>query len=75
LDIWIYLGTRASSGKVGEHKKALRNIAVGYLEGNRIYVRPDENRVALMCLIDEELCWTHLTREEFEDVFPEHQLR
>ena len=67
--VWTKLGVRARYWDIVGQADTLRKFAVGYIDGERLYCQPKENEVAVMFLIDDEFGWTHLRRNEFEEVF------
>lgn len=69
LSIWRELGVACRYNSIIERKNVLRQYAIGYLPSENLYCRPRLNEFAVMFLIDNDFCWTHLRKEEFENVF------
>uniref|UniRef100_A0A6M3LCE3 Uncharacterized protein n=1 Tax=viral metagenome TaxID=1070528 RepID=A0A6M3LCE3_9ZZZZ len=43
----------------------IKNKIVGHMESNKLFCRPKYNEIAVMFLINDDLCWTHFRKEEF----------
>ena len=67
LDMGIY--NRYWSISLNTH--IIRKYAVGYIESERLMVRPKLNEVAVMFYYNDVYFWTHLARKEFIICFPE----
>jgi hypothetical protein len=67
--IWRELGIASRNVDILEQKDVLRIFAIGYLPGQKLICRPKIDETAVMFLIDDEFCWTHLRQKEFDDVF------
>lgn len=52
-----------------DHTKILREYAVGWAPSESLWVRPKDDEIAVMFLIDDEFCWAHFRKDEFEYVF------
>jgi hypothetical protein len=68
-DIWISLGFKARYFNIKDNAVILRLYAVGYIPANRLSFRCKPDEMAVMFLINDEFCWTHLRMREFEEVF------
>lgn len=53
------------------NRRIIREYAIGYLEGRKLWVRPKEDTIAVMFFAFDKHFWTHLTIKEFELCFPE----
>ena len=71
IKVWRELGVACRKQDIFDKKHILRKYAIGYLPGEQLFCRRKENEVAIMFLIDDEFCWTHFLREEFDNVFVE----
>ncbi|MFZ2992436.1 MAG: hypothetical protein WA061_01860 [Microgenomates group bacterium] len=69
LKIWREIGVACREVEIIRNSNVLRKYAIGYCEGGRLFCRPKNNEVAVMCIIDNEFCWTHFRKKEFENVF------
>jgi len=49
----------------------IKQYAIGYIDGDKLFCRPKQNTVAVMFLINGEFEWCHLLKEEFEELFNE----
>ena len=67
--IHLKIGIAWREKRIIEKKEVIKKYAVGYIEGERLICRPKENEMGVMFLIDNEFCWTHLRKKEFENVF------
>jgi len=67
--IWYELGIACREQDIFSQAKILRHYAVGYIHGTKLMCRPKRNEVAVMFIIDDEFCWTHLREKEFNYVF------
>jgi len=50
-------------------RRTIKKYAIGYVEGERLHVRPKKNQYGVMFCYDGELSWCHLTEMEFKEVF------
>ena len=64
-------GIETRTWSIEQNRRTIRNNAIGYLVGNKLYVRPKKDTVAVMFFFNGEEFWTHLTNEEFCICFPE----
>ena len=76
FDLWragslTELGLPTREWSIKLRKDKIRELAVGFTEGNKLHVRPKENCVAVMFFYEERHFWTHLTNKEFLICFPE----
>ena len=69
LAIWREIGVSCRYVDILEKRNVLLKYAVGYINRNQIICRPKDNEYAVMFLIDDEFCWTHFRKKEFENVF------
>jgi len=67
--VWRELGVACRYWDMIDQADVLRKYAVGYRPGLELGCRPKENEIAVMFIVDDEFCWTHLRKKEFEDVF------
>ncbi len=68
--IWEIVGAARFQNIVSQ-AQVLREFAVGYCPAGQIRCRPKPNCVAVLFIIDDEFCWTHLQKEEFDYIFME----
>ena len=73
-DLWragslMELGIRHREWAIRENRIKIRNMAVGFTEGEKLHVRPKIGYIAVMFFINNKHFWTHITRKEFEIVF------
>ena len=52
-------------------KEILRKYVVGYCDAESLNVRPKTNCKAVMFFYGGDYFWSHLTNEEFEEIFKE----
>ena len=71
IAIWRELGIACREADIYDQAKVLRHFAVGYIPGKYLSCRPKLHEVAVMFLINDEFCWTHLREKEFNYVFGE----
>lgn len=64
-------GIQTRTETIELNKQIIREYAIGYLKGNKLWVRPKENTFAVMFWFNEQHFWTHLTEKEFFICFPE----
>ena len=69
IAIWRELGISCRYYDIIEQGEVLRKFAIGYLPGHKLICRPILNEVAVMFIIDDDFCWTHLRKEEFYNLF------
>uniref|UniRef100_A0A6M3LX03 Uncharacterized protein n=1 Tax=viral metagenome TaxID=1070528 RepID=A0A6M3LX03_9ZZZZ len=67
--IWEHLKIPCRHYFIVREAKILRKYVVGWLEGDRLVCRPKKDKIAVMFLINNTFCWTHLRKEEFYAVF------
>lgn len=66
------LGIRHREWAIIPRSKFIRNMAIGFTEGEKLMVRRKENYIAVMFYdINLDHFWTHLTLNEFYICFPE----
>lgn len=75
-DLWragslTEIGIKQRTWNIAIKQNKIKNIAVGFTEGEKLYVRPKNECVAVMFFYNNEHFWTHLTNEEFLICFPE----
>lgn len=68
-DIWTAFNMRARKYDIIAHKDILRKYAIGYCFSDGILIKPKINEVAVMFLINGKMGWSHLRKDEFEEVF------
>jgi len=64
-------GIQTRTNSIEQNKNIIRTYAIGYLNGEKLWLRPKKNTVAVMFWFKGEHFWTHLTIKEFEICFPE----
>jgi hypothetical protein len=69
IDIWIKLGIHARTQSILDNSTLLRKLAIGWISAERLVVRPKEDYMAVMFLVDGYFGWTHFTKYEFERIF------
>jgi hypothetical protein len=69
ISIWRELGVASRYDDIVSQADILRYYAIGYLPGKNLICKPKENETAVMFLVDDEFCWTHLIQKEFNYVF------
>jgi len=69
IKVWRELGVACRRQDIIDKKDILRKYAIGYIKGEDLICRKKENEYGVMFLIDDEFCWTHLDRKEFEICF------
>jgi hypothetical protein len=69
IDIWREIGASCRYFSIIERKETLKKYAIGYIEGEKLNCRPKESEIAVLFIINDEFCWTHFRKEEFENVF------
>ena len=67
--IWVRLGVQCRKQDIVNHKEVLRRYAVGYREGHSLACRSKPGEVAILFIIDDHFCWTHIREDEFREVF------
>jgi hypothetical protein len=73
-DLWragslLELGIQHKYWDIIDNKIKIKDMAIGFTEGERLYVRPKENYMAVMFFVKNSYFWTHLTNKEFNEVF------
>jgi hypothetical protein len=68
IDLGIY--TRTESIK--QNRNIIREYAIGYLIGTKLWIRPKIDTVAVMFWFNDNHFWTHLTIKEFLICFPKY---
>lgn len=63
------LGIRHREWSIKENRIKIRDMAVGFTEGERLHVRPKPGQISVMFFIDGRHFWTHITKKEFSIVF------
>lgn len=53
---------------IKENVYLIRKFAIGYIEGEKLWVRPKKKTFAVMFFKNKHF-WTHLTEKEFNNVF------
>jgi hypothetical protein len=71
IAVWRELGVACRYRDIIDKKNILRKYAIGYIFGNELFCRPKVDEVAILFIINDEFCWTHFRKKEFEDVFIE----
>jgi hypothetical protein len=69
IKIWIELGVACRKQDIFDKKEILKKYAIGYIKGENLNFKIKENEYGVMFLIDDEFCWTHFRKEEFEECF------
>jgi len=69
IAIWRELGVACRKQDIFDKARVLRRYAIGYLPGISLFCRPKPDEVAVMFMVDNDFCWTHLRKREFEYVF------
>jgi hypothetical protein len=69
MDLGLMCCTDSLCSEVG--KSLLRKTILGYCPASDLLARPKENAVAIFIKNQEEQFWFHITRKEFETIFPE----
>lgn len=52
-----------------DNSHILREYAIGYINGTKLFCRPKPNTKAVMFLVNGEFQWCHLLDEEFRKIF------
>jgi hypothetical protein len=68
-NIWRSLGFSPRRNTIEHHKEAIIKHAIGFIQGYKLYCRPEPHEIAVMFIIEDEFCWTHLRKDEFNVVF------
>lgn len=63
-------GIETRTWSIEQNRNIIKKYAIGYLDGNKLWIRPKENTVGVMFFYNENHFWTHLTIEEFNICFP-----
>jgi hypothetical protein len=69
IDVWREIGVACRYYDILEKRNILIKYAIGYTEAERVICRPKENELAVMFLINDNFCWTHFRKKEFDNVF------
>jgi len=69
FDLFHKLGTICRTYNLLQMREAIREYAIGYISGEKLFCRPKRNTMAVMFLVDDEFQWCHLTIEEFNGIF------
>ena len=67
--IWRNLGVACRKNDIIDKKDILLKHAIGYLDGDKLFCRPKNDEIAIMFILDDEFCWTHFRKDEFDEVF------
>jgi len=51
----------------------LRKHAIGWAPSENVPCRPKNGYISVMFCTDDRMWWTHLTKEEFDTVFPDRE--
>ena len=54
-----------------QKKCVLRQYAIGYTQGENLWIRPKKDCVAVMYYFNKTYFWSHLSLEEFKEIFTE----
>lgn len=65
------LGLETRFESISSNIPLIRKYAIGYLNANKLFVRPENDCIAVMFFYNENEFWTHLTLKEFDLCFPE----
>lgn len=68
------LGIRNREWSLKLHLNYIKEMAVGYTEGEKLHVRAKNNTIAVMFFVNNKHFWTHLTTKEFILCFPELEI-
>lgn len=68
--VWELIGVCVQQN-IFDNKEVLRKYAVGYIPSENLICRAGLDEFAVMFIIDDEFCWTHFRKKEFEYVFTE----
>ncbi|MFW5847503.1 MAG: hypothetical protein ACOCVF_01100 [bacterium] len=58
---------------IEQNRQTIREHAIGYMKGTKLWVRPKIDTVAVMFSTNNITFWTHLTTKEFIICFPEYE--
>jgi hypothetical protein len=64
-------GIQTRTYSIEKNRQTIRRYAIGYLRGEKLWIRPKQNTIAVMFYFNEKHFWTHLTTKEFKLCFPE----
>jgi len=75
-DLWragslTEIGIKQREWNIELRKEKIKELAVGFTEGNKLQVRPKPDCVAVMFFYEDRHFWTHLTNKEFLICYPE----
>jgi len=62
-------GIRTRTWFIEQNRHIIKKYAIGYLNGEKLWIRPKKNTVAVMFFYKGEHFWTHLTKKEFDICF------
>jgi len=65
------LGIQTKTISITHNRHKIRDHAIGYLDGERLWVRSKKETMAVMFWLKDHYFWTHLTKKEFFICFPE----
>ena len=65
------LGLKTRFADISENACLIQKYAIGFLEGEKLSVRPKNDCVGVMFFYDGVEFWTHLTLKEFNLCFPD----
>ena len=65
------LGIETRTYSIERNRRTIRRYAIGYLNAEKLWIRPKLNAIAVMFWFNDSCFWTHLTNEEFKICFPE----
>ena len=77
-DLWrasslTELGIKQREWSVKTYRNYIKDMAVGYVEAEKLHIRPKKNCIAVMFFYNNIHFWTHLTNKEFIICFPEYE--
>jgi hypothetical protein len=70
MAIWELIGVCVKQN-IFDNKETLKKYAIGYIPSEKLICRYGLGEFAVMFIIDDEFCWTHFRKKEFEHVFIE----
>ena len=63
------LGIKTRTWSIEQNRHTIKRYAIGFLNGEKLWIRPKKDTVAVMFFYKGEHFWTHLTTEEFNICF------
>jgi hypothetical protein len=66
-------GLETRTYSIEQGRRIIREYAIGYIDGNKLWVRAKNNTIAILFYFKDNYFWTHLTINEFNICFPELQ--